>query len=139
VFFSIWIRRLAERGSFANRTVIVGVGEQGRRIADYLRETADVRIRVLGLIDTLDEAFRDHAPPYQLVSRGAFFAYLRHPFEGRSSIEVAKDLARNQGLLVLPGEFFGASQGDYLRVAFANASAEQLEDLARRLAMNAPI
>jgi Undecaprenyl-phosphate glucose phosphotransferase len=51
VFFSIWIRRLAERGSFANRTVIVGVGEQGRRIADYLRETADVRIRVLGLID----------------------------------------------------------------------------------------
>ena len=37
VFFSIWIRRLAERGSFANRTVIVGVGEQGRRIADHLQ------------------------------------------------------------------------------------------------------
>jgi len=97
------------------------------------------RVRTLGLIETLDRAFRDHAPPYQLVSRGAFFAYLRHPFEGRSSIEVAKALARNQGLLVLPGEFFGASQGDYLRIAFANASAEQLEELARRLAANTPI
>jgi aspartate/methionine/tyrosine aminotransferase len=97
------------------------------------------RRRVLGLIDTLDEAFRNHAPPYQLVSRGAFFAYLRHPFEGRSSIEVAKALAKNQGLLVLPGEFFGASQGDYLRVAFANASAGELEELARRLAANMPI
>ena len=52
---------------------------------------------------------------------------------------MAKALAKNQGLLVLPGEFFGASQGDYLRVAFANASAEQLEELARRLAANTPI
>jgi aspartate/methionine/tyrosine aminotransferase len=97
------------------------------------------RSRVLSLITSLDSAFRDHAPPYQLVSRGAFFAYLRHPFPGRSSIEVAKALARNQGLLVLPGEFFGESQKDYLRVAFANASAEQLEDLARRLATSEPI
>jgi len=97
------------------------------------------RARVLSLITSLDSAFRDHAPPYQLVSRGAFFAYLRHPFPGRSSIEVAKALARNQGLLVLPGEFFGESQGDYLRVAFANASAGELEELARRLAANTPI
>jgi aspartate/methionine/tyrosine aminotransferase len=97
------------------------------------------RARVLSLITSLDSAFRDHAPPYQLVSRGAFFAYLRHPFPGRSSIEVAKALARVQGLLVLPGEFFGESQGDYLRVAFANASAGELEELARRLAASDPL
>jgi aspartate/methionine/tyrosine aminotransferase len=35
------------------------------------------------------------------------------------------ELAKTQGLLLLPGEFFGASQGKYLRVAFANASADQ--------------
>ena len=52
---------------------------------------------------------------------------------------MAKALARNQGLLVLPGEFFGASQQDYLRVAFANASAAELEELVRRLAVNTPI
>jgi len=107
---------------------------------EHLRDwREEKRVRTLGLIDTLDRAFQEHAPPYQLVSRGAFFAYLRHPFEGRSSIEVAKALAKNQGLLVLPGEFFGASQSDYLRVAFANASAGELEDLARRLATNTPI
>jgi len=106
----------------------------------HLRDWRDEkRTRVLGLIESLDRAFRDHAPPYQLISRGAFFAYLRHPFAGRSSVEVAKALARTQGLLVLPGEFFGASQSEYLRVAFANASAEQLDDLARRLAANTPI
>jgi aspartate/methionine/tyrosine aminotransferase len=107
---------------------------------EHLRDwREEKRLRTLGLIDTLDQAFQDHAPPYQLVSRGAFFAYLRHPFEGRSSVEVAKALARNQGLLVLPGEFFGASQQDYLRVAFANASAAELEELVRRLAVNTPI
>jgi len=92
------------------------------------------RARVEAMVASLDAAFRDRAPPYQLISRGAFFAYLRHPFRGRSSVEVAKALARDQALLVLPGEFFGKSQGDYLRVAFANASGEELADMARRLA-----
>jgi len=90
--------------------------------------------RVLGLVDSLDQAFQAHPSTYQLISRGAFFAYLRHPHEGRSSIDVAKQLAREQGLLVLPGEFFGDSQKDYLRIAFANADAGQLVDLAKRLA-----
>ncbi len=92
--------------------------------------------RVLQLIDALDTAFKTHPSSYQLISRGAFFAYLRHPHGGRSSIDVARDLAKNQGLLVLPGEFFGDSQQDYLRVAFANANAGQLEDLARCLVVS---
>ncbi len=92
------------------------------------------RAHVLNLIDTLQGAFRDHPSAYRLVSTGAFFAYIRHPFEGRSSIDVAKSLAREHGLLVLPGEFFGQDQGAYLRLAFANAGAAELKDMARRLA-----
>ena len=88
---------------------------------------------VLGLIETLDRAFETLAPAYRMVSRGAFFAYLQHPYPGRSSVEVAKGLARDQGLLVLPGEFFGASQTDFLRVAFANAGPDELEDFVGRL------
>ena len=91
------------------------------------------RVQVLGLVEALDGAFARHQPPYELIARGAFFAYLRHPFRGRSSLDVARALAQTQGLLVLPGEFFGASQSDYLRVAFANADAGQLDDLAQRL------
>lgn len=90
--------------------------------------------QVQDLIAALEAAFAAHPSAYDLVSRGAFFAYLRHPFRGRSSVEVAQALARDHALLVLPGEFFGASQVDYLRVAFANADAEQLMEMARRLA-----
>ena len=92
------------------------------------------RTRVLDLIAALDAAFDEHAPPYELVSRGAFFAYLRHPFPSRSSVEVARDLVREEGLLLLPGEFFGVDQKGYLRAAFANADARQLSEFARRLA-----
>lgn len=49
--FGQWIRHMAQSGSFANRTVIVGVGAQGQRLAAYLQQKADVRIRVLGFID----------------------------------------------------------------------------------------
>jgi aspartate/methionine/tyrosine aminotransferase len=104
---------------------------------EHLRDwREEKRARVAGLVARLDDAFRDAAPPYELVSRGAFFAYLRHPFRGRSSLEVAKALARQQSLLVLPGEFFGESQSDFLRVAFANASGDQLADMAARLRAN---
>ncbi|MDX1424662.1 MAG: aminotransferase [Kiloniellales bacterium] len=104
---------------------------------EHLRDwREEKRARVAGLVARLDDAFRDAAPPYELVSRGAFFAYLRHPFRGRSSLEVAKALARQQSLLVLPGEFFGESQADFLRVAFANASGDQLADMAARLRAN---
>ena len=100
-------------------------------LADWRDEKRD---QVLGLIETLDEAFAAQAPAYRLLSRGAFFAYLQHPYPDRSSVEVAKALAREQGALVLPGAFFGRSQEAYLRVAFANASAAQLEDFVGRLA-----
>jgi len=89
--------------------------------------------RVLGLGDALDQAFLTYPSAYRLISRGAFFAYLRHPFDGRSSVDVARKLATEQGLLVLPGEFFGPSQTQYLRIAFANADVDQLNDLAARL------
>ncbi|MEE8454289.1 MAG: undecaprenyl-phosphate glucose phosphotransferase, partial [Limibaculum sp.] len=53
LFLSEWVRRQAERGAFANRTVIVGIGEQGLRLADHLERAGDVRVRVLGLVDDL--------------------------------------------------------------------------------------
>ena len=49
------------------------------------------------------------------------------------SVDVARGLTRDHGLLLLPGEFFGPGQTDFLRIAFANADAGQLDDMARRL------
>jgi len=100
----------------------------------YLKDwREEKRARTLDLVAALDTAFRINKSAYGLVSRGAFFAYLSHPFAERNSVEVAKSLAKEQNLLLLPGEFFGADQRDYLRVAFANANTAQLEELVQRL------
>ncbi|KAB2849670.1 MAG: aminotransferase [Hyphomicrobiaceae bacterium] len=70
---------------------------------------------------------------WQVGSLGGYFAYLRHPFSGQSSASIAQRLARNYGLLVLPGSYFGPGQEGYLRVAFANVDERQIRDFARRL------
>jgi Undecaprenyl-phosphate glucose phosphotransferase len=49
--FSLLTFRWAEQGRFANRTLIVGVGEQAARLADHLRSRGDVRTRVVGFVD----------------------------------------------------------------------------------------
>ena len=42
-------------------------------------------------------------------------------------------LAGEHDLLCLPGSMFGPGQDDYLRIAFANAEAADMETLADRL------
>ncbi len=72
-------------------------------------------------------------PEWQIGAMGAYFAYLRHPFDGRTSIEVAQQLAGQLGISCLPGEFFGPGQAQYLRIAFANIDAQTIDGLADRL------
>ena len=68
-----------------------------------------------------------------MVSAGAYFAYVRHPFAGRSDVEVAQGLAREQGLLALPGSWFGPDQERYLRFAFANLDEAVMPAIVERL------
>jgi aspartate/methionine/tyrosine aminotransferase len=75
----------------------------------------------------------DPLPGWRIDSIGAYFAYLRHPFEGRTGREVAERLAAERGVLCLPGSFFGPGQDGHLRVAFANVSADVLAGLTGRL------
>ncbi len=70
---------------------------------------------------------------YELISSGAFFGYLRHPFDGEDSFTVARRLAGRQDILVLPGAMFGPSQERYLRIAFANVEADMMPEVAQRL------
>jgi aspartate/methionine/tyrosine aminotransferase len=85
----------------------------------------------------LREAFRRNDIGYELVSAGAYFAYVRHPFDGRPADEVARRLADRQNILCLPGSMFGAGQETFLRFAFANVSAEAMPAIAERLAADA--
>ncbi|TXR47894.1 aminotransferase [Phyllobacterium endophyticum] len=70
---------------------------------------------------------------WRLEALGAYFAFVRHPFEGRGSSEVAEHLAKEAGILSVPGEYFGAGQKQFLRFAFANASAGTIRQLRGRM------
>jgi aspartate/methionine/tyrosine aminotransferase len=72
-------------------------------------------------------------PQWRIESVGAYFAYLRHPFSGRTAQAVAEKLATERGVLCLPGSYFGPGQHDHLRVAFANVGVDVLAGLTERL------
>jgi aspartate/methionine/tyrosine aminotransferase len=105
---------------------------------DYaLSELGDWKARKVALMQTrleaLRGAFTDPQLAYRMVSSGAFFAWVKHPFSGVPAREVARRLTAEHGLLVLPGSMFGPGQEDFLRFAFANADAALMPDVVRRL------
>ena len=86
-----------------------------------------------GRLEALRTAFRREGLRYELVSSGALFAYVKHPFTEESAKQVAIRLAGEHDLLCLPGSMFGPGQDAYLRVAFANAEAGDMETVVDRL------
>jgi aspartate/methionine/tyrosine aminotransferase len=105
-----------------------------RALGEWRRaNTAMMRDRLA----TLRDAFRRNDIGYELVSAGAYFAYVRHPFDGRPAAEVARRLADRQNILCLPGSMFGGGQDSFLRFAFANVAAEAMPAIAGRLAADA--
>lgn len=70
---------------------------------------------------------------WDLVSVGAYFAFIRHPFPGVSSAVVSEQLAKRAGVVCLPGVYFGDNQEGYLRFAFANADVDTIAKLEERL------
>ncbi len=81
----------------------------------------------------LRRQFLDNRLAYRLITAGAYFAYVRHPFAGETAFEVARRLADDHNILAMPGSMFGPGQDDYLRFAFANLDAEHMGELGRRL------
>lgn len=79
------------------------------------------------------DAFRHPQLKFQLVSSGAYFAYVKHPFGNEASKSVAMRLAGEHDVLCLPGSMFGSDQASYLRLAFANSPADKMSILVERL------
>jgi aspartate/methionine/tyrosine aminotransferase len=101
---------------------------------DNLKDWREQNSAVMaGRAEALRRAFARNDLTYDLVSAGAYFAYIRHPFEDRSDVEVAKMLAREHGLLSLPGSWFGPGQERYLRFAFANLDESVMPAIVERL------
>ena len=105
-----------------------------RTLGDWRRgNTRMMRVR----LQALKRALSINNLGYELISAGAYFAYLRHPFKGEAATSVAQRLAAQHNILALPGTMFGPGQEDFLRIAFANVEADVMPALARRLAESA--
>ncbi|MEM9798545.1 MAG: aminotransferase [Pseudomonadota bacterium] len=106
-------------------------------LGDWL---AGERREILARRAAMDTGFAG-LPNWGLLGCGAYFAYVRHPFDPASDV-VAKRLVERAALLVLPGTMFGplASDGGSglaeasLRIAFANADRDGIATLFERLA-----
>jgi len=86
-------------------------------------------------------------PRWRLAAQGGFFAYVHHPFPGRSSYEVCERLALEMGVAGLPGTFFqppeehefwggrekAREEDRWLRIGVANVGEESLRALGGRL------
>ena len=94
------------------------------------RETnrAEITLRANALKAAIAEA-----DGWEIGAVGAYFAFVRHPFAGVPSARVAEELARRAGIVTVPGSYFGPGQDEYLRFAFANATAPTIGLLPARL------
>ncbi len=101
---------------------------------EHLDEWRDAKVRLMQeRMGAMRRAFAHSDLSYRLISCGAYFAYVRHPFHGTSAVAVARCLAERENVLCLPGSFFGPQQEDYLRLAFANVVDRRFGELVDRL------
>jgi aspartate/methionine/tyrosine aminotransferase len=106
-------------------------------VAQAVEPMRDIRAANRSEINGRAMAFRQALAPlnnWQVESCGAYFAYLRHPFTGIPAVTVARRLAQERGVLMLPGPYFGPEQDPFLRVAVANVGRDALGELGQRLA-----
>ena len=68
-----------------------------------------------------------------MVTRGGFFAWLRHPFPGVPTDEVVRELITRYDTLVIPGTAFLPDDRQVFRVSVGNADRAALTDFAGRL------
>lgn len=105
-------------------------------VAKALPALTEWRQANTAIIDERRQAFQtviDGLAGWSIVSIGAYFAYLQHPFIGRDSMDVTRWIASEFGILMLPGTCFGENQQGFVRAAFANVGVDAIGSLADRL------
>ncbi|WP_299768425.1 aminotransferase [uncultured Tateyamaria sp.] len=133
--------RLAEAEKFLD-TVAICPGQIGQYAALWGLENlgnwvAGERNEILVRRTAITDGFPVLADKgWELMGLGAYFAYMKHPFD-MSSAELAPKLVQEAGILCLPGTMFwpedAVEGGQQLRIAFANLDASGINDLYTRL------
>lgn len=135
--------RMAEAAKFLDSSTICPnqLGQQAalwgmRHLGDWL---AGERIEILDRRSAIEEGLPE-LEDWKLLGCGAYFAYVEHPFDLPSD-QVAQELLRQVGVLLLPGTMFGPTLAEggsgtaerQLRIAFANADRTVIGTLFDRL------
>ena len=79
------------------------------------------------------DVLADHPGGFEVVTSGAYFGWVRHPFTNRPTGEVVRELALEFDTLVIPGTAFLPDDRQMLRVSFSNLAPDQLVEFGRRL------
>ena len=85
----------------------------------------------------LEKAMAGRPGGFELLTCGGFFGWIRHPFAGRSTDAVARDLITRYDTLVISGTAFLPDDRQMLRVSFGNVDLAGLTVFARRLQLMA--
>jgi aspartate/methionine/tyrosine aminotransferase len=133
--------RIAEIEKFLD-TVSICPNQLGQKAALWGLQNlgewlANERLEILTRRSLIEENFpRLAAKGWKLLGLGAYFAYLKHPFD-ISSDTLARHLANDASVLTLPGTMFvtdmDQSGEGQLRIAFANIGAHQIDLLFNRI------
>jgi aspartate/methionine/tyrosine aminotransferase len=107
-----------------------GLASAGEWRRARTKEMADKR-RVL------ETVLADRPGGFELMSRGGFFGWVRHPFAGRSTDEVVRDLITRYDTLVISGTAFLPDDRQVFRVSFGNVDRAGLAEFAGRLQLMA--
>lgn len=93
------------------------------------------RLRMEQRHDCFKSCFTESDNPFTLVTSGAFFAWIKHPFSNKSGKDIAIKLIEQAGIVCLPGEIFGPGMSPYLRVAFGNIKQEMIPEAVSRFGL----
>ena len=90
--------------------------------------------RIAGLQARFEQVMADRPGGFELLSAGAYFGWVRHPFPALATDEVVRRLVLDHDVLVIPGTAFTPDDDRMLRFSFANLTDDEIDELPTRLA-----
>ena len=95
---------------------------------------AEQAARIQRSLTRFREVMADRPGGFELVTAGAFFGWVRHPFIDLPTSEVVRRLVLDHDVLAIPGTAFTPTDDRWIRFSYANLDEVQLDELGSRLA-----
>lgn len=129
----------------AQRTLVWAVADEGQK--QWRKDRAAELLQKLKLFSEVinsvnsklaerpDLPGSDSPAAWEIEGLGAYYAFLRHPYEYLSmdSLEIGEIFASKLGVICLPGHSFGQINSKHLRVSISNVGEDDIRLLEDRL------